>query len=104
MKLGELSFLEQVSRWVEEEVFDLESLVVSSEYFDEKEVSSVNEWGEGRILGFISFNLCKSSRRIGEDCIFWSKKLFRLIISSHDECGIGLLKNEALSRRLKMDL
>ena len=33
-------------------VFELEGLVVSSEYSDDKEVSSVDEWGRGRDKNF----------------------------------------------------
>ena len=77
---------------------------VSSEYFDKKEVSSIDAWGRGIILGSINFTLCKASRRIGEECMLQSKKIFNFMKSSWEELGVGFLKDEDLSMRLRMNL
>lgn len=85
------AFLEEVSRSMEEEVFDLDGLEVSSESFGEKEVSSINGRGEGRIPWSISFNLRENSRRMGEERMLQIKKLISFMKSSWKEWEIELL-------------
>ena len=72
--------------------------------FDGKEVSSIDACDGERILGSSSFNLFKASRRMEEECMLQSKKLFSFIKSSCEEWGIRFLKDEALSMSLRMDL
>ena len=104
LKLDGLLILRQVSEW-KEAVSKVEGSIDGKDVsFDGKEVSSIDACDGERILGSSSFNLFKASRRMEEECMLQSKKLFSFIKSSCEEWGIRFLNDEALSISLRMDL
>ena len=85
LKLDALSFFVEGLGW-KEEVSKIEGSIDGKDAsFDGKEVSSIDACDGERILGSSSFNLFKASRRMEEECMLQSKKLFSFIKSSCEE-------------------
>ena len=100
VKLDGFTFLGVVSGW-KEEVAKVECSTDGEDVsFDWKGVSPFDARDGERILGSSSFNLFKASRRMEEEWMLQSKKLFSFIKSSCEEWGMWFLKDEALSMSL----
>ena len=100
-----MDYLSQEKFQGEQEVSKVEGSTDGEDVsFDGKGFSPIDVCDGERILGSSSFNLCKASRRMGEEFMLQSKKLFSFMKSSCEEWGIGFLKDEALSMSLRIDL